>query len=114
MGPGQKVFSLQRAVFSLHVHLFSLHLKCILSGPFLRLHVWVLRAWWWGEVGDGSRVGVCQSEIDNKDKVLSVLEAGEICSVWSSRSSSVLEDQSILDKWRRKEPWGEAKVDILG
>lgn len=57
LGPGQKFFSLQRAVFSLHVHLFSLDLKCILSRPFLRLHVWVLRAWGWGEVGDGSSGG---------------------------------------------------------
>lgn len=59
-------------------------------------------------------VGVCQQKIDSKDKVLSVLEAGEICSVWSSRSSSVLEDQSTVDRWSRKEPWGEAQVDILG
>ena len=29
-------------------------------------------------------VGVCQYKIYSKDKVLSVLEAGEICSVWSS------------------------------
>lgn len=56
-GPWPEIFSLQRAVFSLHVHLFSLDLKCILSRPFLRLHVWVLRAWGWGEVGDGSSGG---------------------------------------------------------
>ena len=46
--------------------------------------------------------------------MLTVLEAGEICSVWSSRLSSALEGQSILDRWRRKESQGEAKVENLG
>lgn len=46
--------------------------------------------------------------------MLTVLEAGEICSVWSSRFSSALEGQSILDRWRRKESQGRAKVENLG
>lgn len=54
MGPGLRFCSPQTAVCSLHVCLFSQHIKCVPSGLFLRLRVWVLRAWWWGEVRDGS------------------------------------------------------------
>lgn len=37
---------------------------------------------WWGEVRAGAMPGVCQWDTDSKEKVIIMLEAGDIYSVW--------------------------------